>query len=53
MVLTADHGNHPTREGVPLIVIHDGESTPLGIRETFADVAAMLADFFGVHRARL
>ncbi|MEO6969272.1 MAG: phosphopentomutase, partial [Chthoniobacterales bacterium] len=53
VIITADHGNDPTfrgtdhtREEVPLLVLHRGESRDLGTRETFADVAATLADFF-------
>ncbi len=53
VIITADHGNDPTwrgtdhtREEVPLLVLHDGKSTPLGTRPTFADVAATLAEFF-------
>lgn len=53
VIITADHGNDPTfrgsdhtREQVPLFVIHQGESRNLGVRSTFADVAASLADFF-------
>ncbi len=53
VIITADHGNDPThrgtdhtREEVPLIVLHRGKSQQLGTRETFADVAATLADFF-------
>jgi phosphopentomutase len=38
--------------GTKLIFIHDGKSTALGVRETFADVAAMLADFFGVRAGK-
>lgn len=53
LILTADHGNDPTfqgsdhtREEVPLIVRHRGWTGSLGTRETFADVAATLGDFF-------
>jgi phosphopentomutase len=53
VIITADHGNDPTfrgtdhtREEVPLFVLHGGEARDLGTRETFADVAASLADFF-------
>lgn len=53
VIITADHGNDPTfrgtdhtREQVPLFVLHRGESRDLGTRETFADVAASLADYF-------
>ena len=52
VIITADHGNDPTfrgtdhtREQVPLFVLHQGENRDLGIRGTFADVAATLADF--------
>lgn len=53
VIITADHGNDPTwrgtdhtREEVPLLVLHRGHAHPLGTRQTFADVAATLADFF-------
>ncbi len=53
VIITADHGNDPTfrgtdhtREEVPLLVIHGKESRDLGTRESFADVAATLAEFF-------
>ncbi len=52
LVITADHGCDPTtpstdhsREYVPLLV-HGIKPRPLGIRETFADVAASAAEFF-------
>jgi phosphopentomutase len=56
-MVTADHGNDPTtpstdhsREYVPLIVagrrVRSGAD--LGTRETFADVAATVAELFGV-----
>ncbi|HEY3663598.1 MAG TPA: phosphopentomutase [Chthoniobacterales bacterium] len=55
VIITADHGNDPTfqgadhtREEVPLFVIDGGESRDLGTRESFADVAASLAEFFGL-----
>ncbi len=55
VIITADHGNDPTfrgtdhtREEVPLFVLHGGESRDLGTRATFADVAASLAEFFGL-----
>ena len=55
VIITADHGNDPTfrgtdhtREEVPLLVLHRGESCDLGTRQTFADVAATLAEFFQV-----
>jgi phosphopentomutase len=55
VMITADHGNDPTytgtdhtREEVPILVMHDGKTAPLGVRETFADVSATLAQFFGM-----
>ena len=54
LIITADHGNDPawpgtdhTRERVPLLV--GGQFAPgcLGVRESFADIAASLAEFFG------
>lgn len=56
LILTADHGNDPvhpgtdhTREYVPLLVYSPGtiQPHPLGIRATFADVGATIADNFG------
>ena len=53
VIITADHGNDPThrgtdhtREQVPLFVLHKNEKRPLGVRETYADIAATLADYF-------
>lgn len=53
VIITADHGNDPTfrgsdhtREQVPLLVLHGRESHDLGTRETFADIAATVADYF-------
>ena len=53
VIITADHGNDPTwpgtdhtREEVPLLVLHADRRTNLGTRETFADIAATLAEFF-------
>ncbi|WP_103105322.1 phosphopentomutase [Brevibacillus reuszeri] len=57
LVITADHGNDPvhhgsdhTREYVPLLAYHKGIAAgdDLGIRETFADLGATIADIFGV-----
>jgi phosphopentomutase len=55
VILTADHGNDPTfrgtdhtREQVPLFVLHKNEARPLGVRQTYADIAATLADFFAL-----
>lgn len=57
LIITADHGNDPThhgtdhtREYTPLLVysksLQGGRS--LGLRETFADIGATLAENFGV-----
>jgi len=57
MIITADHGCDPTttstdhsREYVPLLVygkaVRGGVN--LGVRETFADIAATVADIFGL-----
>jgi phosphopentomutase len=55
MIVTADHGNDPTfrgtdhtREMVPLLTYGPSfaQGRSLGVRETFADVAATLAEFF-------
>ncbi|MBC8079133.1 MAG: phosphopentomutase [Gorillibacterium sp.] len=57
LILTADHGNDPvapgtdhTREYVPLIVWSPAFSqcTSLGIRNSFSDIGATLADNFAV-----
>jgi phosphopentomutase len=55
VIITADHGNDPTfrgtdhtRETVPLLVAHGETGVALGLRETFADVGASVAEFFGV-----
>lgn len=55
VIITADHGNDPTfrgtdhtREEVPLLVLHKAAKSDLGIRESFADVAATLAEYFGL-----
>jgi phosphopentomutase len=56
LAITADHGCDPTtpstdhsREYVPLLVKVPGrEGAPLGTRETFADLGATVAEFFGV-----
>ncbi|WP_281886735.1 phosphopentomutase [Paenibacillus sp. YYML68] len=57
LILTADHGNDPThhgtdhtREYVPLLVYSPSlqQQDSLGVRETFADVAATISDNFGV-----
>lgn len=53
LIITADHGNDPTfrgtdhtREEVPVLVKSDNRFGPLGVRHSFADVAATLARFF-------
>jgi phosphopentomutase len=53
VIITADHGNDPTyrgtdhtREQVPLFVLHRNKTQPLGLRATYADVAATLAEYF-------
>jgi len=57
MILTADHGNDPTtpstdhsREQVPLLAWRGDLPTGLrlGVRTTFADVAATIAEALGV-----
>lgn len=57
LIITADHGNDPvhsgtdhTREYVPLIVWSPGlkGAGSLGVRQTFADVGATIADNFQV-----
>ncbi|TDF99273.1 phosphopentomutase [Paenibacillus piri] len=57
LILTADHGNDPihpgtdhTREYVPLLVYGPSlkEGQFIGIRDTFADLGATVADNFGV-----
>lgn len=56
LVITADHGNDPTyigtdhtREFVPLLVYSPSLNNPgdLGLRTTFSDVGATIADNFG------
>jgi phosphopentomutase len=56
LLITADHGNDPTtpstdhsREQVPLLAYLAGgpPGRDLGTRETFADVGATIADYFG------
>lgn len=57
LILTADHGCDPTtpgtdhsREFVPLLVFHKQmkAAIDLGVRSTFADLGATIADLFGV-----
>ncbi|MGG0822977.1 phosphopentomutase [Paenibacillus turicensis] len=58
LILTADHGNDPihagtdhTREYVPLLVYSPSfkSNGSLGVRGAYADLAATIADNFGVH----
>lgn len=53
VIITADHGNDPTyrgsdhtREQVPLFVLHENRTGPLGVRDSYADIAASLAEYF-------
>ncbi len=57
LIITADHGNDPTtastdhsREYVPLLVYGPGlkSGIDLGIRKSFSDIAATLAEMFGI-----
>ncbi len=56
LILTADHGNDPTtastdhsREYVPALVAgRRVRAVPFGIRETFADLGASVAEYFGI-----
>jgi phosphopentomutase len=57
LIITADHGNDPTfrgtdhtREYVPLLVYQTSQTSGqnLGIRETFADIGATIAEIFNV-----
>ncbi|GMA55809.1 hypothetical protein GCM10025858_03120 [Alicyclobacillus sacchari] len=57
LIVTADHGCDPTvpgtdhtRERVPVLAWHMRMTSPvdLGVRSTFADVGATVANFFGV-----
>ena len=57
LIVTSDHGNDPTtpgtdhsREQVPLLVWYPGleSGRGLGVRKTFADVGATVAENFGV-----
>jgi phosphopentomutase len=59
LAITADHGCDPTtpstdhsREYVPLLVYAPGRrGGPLGLRDTFADLGATVAEFFGAPSA--
>lgn len=58
LIITADHGNDPvhhgtdhTREYVPILLYNPRMAgRPLGTRSTFADLAATIAELFGVQR---
>jgi len=61
LVLTADHGNDPTfpgsdhtREYVPVVAWSPAKAAgaDLGIRESFCDLGATVADFFGAKAPR-
>jgi phosphopentomutase len=61
LVLTADHGNDPTfpgsdhtREYVPVLAYSPARSAgaDLGIRQSFADLGATAAEYFGIHAPR-
>src|SRR5262249_38075608 len=61
LVITADHGNDPTfpgtdhtREQVPLLAYsrRGAKGNALGVRETFADLGATAAEYFGVKAPR-
>lgn len=61
LIITADHGNDPThtgtdhtREYVPLLVYQQAiRPANLGIRQTFADVGATIAENFGVKQPQI
>lgn len=57
LILTADHGNDPTfpgtdhtREYVPVLIAGEGvkSGVTIGVRSSFADLAATVADLLGV-----
>ncbi|HTO97939.1 MAG TPA: phosphopentomutase [Myxococcales bacterium] len=61
LVLTADHGNDPTfpgsdhtREYVPVLAYSPGRRSgaELGTRQSFADLGATVAEYFGVRAPR-
>ena len=61
LILTADHGNDPTfpgsdhtREQVPLLAYSPRrvKGAALGVRESFADLGATVAEYFGVAAPR-
>jgi phosphopentomutase len=61
LVITADHGNDPTfpgsdhtREKVPVLAYSPrrAQGSALGVRESFADLGATVAEYFGVKAPR-
>jgi phosphopentomutase len=61
LIITADHGNDPcighdkhTREFTPLLVYGHGlPPRPLPLRESLADIAATIAEIFGVEQPEI
>lgn len=61
LIITADHGNDPTwkgtdhtREYVPLLVYSKAlKSGDLGVRETFADIGATIAENFNIKAPKI
>ena len=59
LIIAGANGSDPAalqpgspRQEVPVLVRYGGRNAPLGLHETFADVAATLAAFFGIHEHR-
>lgn len=60
LIITADHGNDPTtpstdhsREYVPLLVYGEKiKGIDLGIRKSFADIGATIADYFNTEKLK-
>lgn len=59
LMICADHGNDPvhsgwdhTREYVPVLICGDGvkAGTDLGVRKSFADIGATIAEYLGAER---
>lgn len=59
LIITADHGNDPTtpstdhsREFVPILVYGKEikENINIGVRNTFADIAATILEIFGIDK---
>lgn len=48
LILITGSNNGKERQEVPVLVRYDGHAEPLGVRDTFADVAATLGAFFGI-----